>query len=96
MITPLTFHASSLGKAFKIGHQIWQATIEDYANAGDRKEYQNVKNDFILNLKYFAPHAGSSDIFIEKEADFSLKTCKKSIKLVKLLTRVFFIQETFI
>ncbi len=50
----------------------------------------------ILNLKYFAPHAGSSDIFKEKEADFSLKTCKTSMKLVKLLTRVFFIQETII
>ncbi len=50
----------------------------------------------ILNLKYFAPHAGSSDIFKGKEADFSLKTCKTSMKLVKLLTRVFFIQETII
>ncbi len=49
----------------------------------------------ILNLKYFALHAGSSEIFKEKEADFSLKTCKTSVKLVKLLTRVFFIQETF-
>jgi hypothetical protein len=63
---------------------------------GIEKNIKNVKNDFILNLKYFASHAGSSDIFKEKEENFSLKTCKTSMKLVKLLTRVFFIQETFI